>query len=146
MRRMLKDGPKSWRQFRDELGISPATLGKYSRELVKKGEVRTYNDLKDRRITWYEAIKEKMESEIIRNESLAFIDSLEEPLTVLEKSKDGKTAVSIFMTPVQQEHPARKVFEEAVRSHAKDWVRYSEKTLKIPREGYKMAVVLTKEK
>lgn len=85
-----------------------------------------------------------MESEIIRNESLAFIESLEEPLTVLETSKDGKTAVSLFIAPVQEKY--REGFEKVIRSLAKSWLHFSERTLIIPKEGYKMAVVLTKEK
>jgi len=37
-------------------------------------------------------------------------------------------------------------FEGVVRNFAKSWPAVSEKAMRIPKEGYRMAVVLTKEK
>jgi len=37
-------------------------------------------------------------------------------------------------------------FEGVVRNFAKSWPAISEKAMRIPKKGYRMAVVLTKEK
>lgn len=144
IRKMLRDGPKRWQQLLEKLKISGATLSQCLSELMEKGEIRAYTDTEDRRLTWYEAVKEQVEPEIMKYTAIEFIESLEKPLWVLEKSKNGKSSVSVFITPVQEKH--RHDFESAVRKFAESWLVFSDRAMRIPKEGYRMAVVLTKEK
>jgi len=144
IRRMLKEGPKTWQQFRNAVDTSPSTLSGYLSYLMKMGELKTYSDAQDRRITWYEEIEEKMESERKRTESLVFIENIEEPMVIFERGEEGISGVSLFISSVVKGR--EKLLEPQFRNFAKASLRQFEKLLFNLKPGYKIAMILTKEK
>lgn len=144
IRRMIKEGPTTWKKLLSELQVSPATLSQDLERLITNKEIQAHKNPEDRRITWYEAIGDIIDNEIKRHEALEFIESIEDPLTVHKQSEDKTSTVSIFMGPVEEQY--REGMRKVVLMWAQSFFPMWNKGVKTVRPGQKIAVVLTREK
>jgi DNA-binding MarR family transcriptional regulator len=87
------------KQLREKLEVSDPTLAGYIKTLVKDGKIEMFLKQGDRRKKWYRIKHEKEEqvkTQLGIHEAIAFIESINSPLSVYKLDK-GR-AVAAFMT------------------------------------------------
>jgi len=79
VRKMLRKSKRTWADLRSNTKCSPTTLSKILKELEKAGEIKSFRDSKDGRITWYEAVGKQITAQIKRFDSARFLEELKNP-------------------------------------------------------------------
>jgi DNA-binding HxlR family transcriptional regulator len=97
VRQTLQKGKATWGDLAKKV-TSPVTLSKALKELMNTGEVTTEVDSKDRRITWYKAIPEKVDIHIKRYKAQKFLENLKNPTSKEETKtiKNYEVTISYF--------------------------------------------------
>ncbi|MGD0449919.1 MAG: transcriptional regulator [Candidatus Bathyarchaeia archaeon] len=141
-----------YQTLKAKLNISDPTLTEYIKLLEANGKIEHFSKSDDRRRTWYRIKPQSMETvegDLLEYEAVKFLKSIEDPLVTYLKGKDGKSSVSIFLSNAGSvKGPQKKIFELMIKNYAENWLNFAENKglLRPPKEDYKIAVVLTKEK
>lgn len=139
---------------RDEIlkrtGIKPTTLHGRLNFLLSRGDIETYDDPKDRRITKYRistSQKQKVEAELKKFMAIQFIESIENPVyaerEILLKSGDKWYVADIWSVLDEKD---REKEQKGVEQVADRWRKIFERTPKflLPKSvpGKKWAVII----
>jgi DNA-binding MarR family transcriptional regulator len=147
----------NFQSIKQKLNVSEPTLTDYIKTLETDNRIEHFEKPEDRRHTWYrikpQSIK-AVDRALLKYEAVKFIKNIEEPMVTYLKGKDGKSSISIFLSDVgnvdkNERKPLEityKGYAIGLNSLAKRWFNDLEKVVKVPHEGYKIAIVFTKEK
>jgi predicted ArsR family transcriptional regulator len=149
---LVKKGPRTWGELKEETTWSPSVLKNRIDLLINRGEVSlTVGKRKGRRTTLYKASEEKnSKAEISRYEAVKFIESIKDPTHSTKTRKDNKVRATVFTSSLEDPKYQEKM-QKLADTNAKIFLRYAEKLIPdklflFPtKPGLKIAVVLTKE-
>lgn len=96
---LLKKERASWHDIFENTKIPSKQLAADIKKLMDMSQIEARKDKHDRRVTWYEPCKERVETEVQRYKATEFLADLKEPLSHEITVPKGKyqTYLSVFV-------------------------------------------------
>jgi len=145
LRGLLLEGSKSWGELMDSTHWSPSVLKNRIDLLMERDEVVTVpGKRKGRRTPLYTlADKKRSEAERARYYAVNYINKMEKLVHRFKPSKDKKSSISVFMSPVEKDY--RRFAQIMIDSIAGGYGRFLGFAGKGLQPGQKLAIVITVE-
>jgi predicted transcriptional regulator len=144
---ILENGRATFETILEKVECGRATLSKDLKLLVKRGIIKKYEDPEDSRKNWYEkkgvGPHDRIKAEKGKYASTEFIESLETPVYWVTTSKNKKTSISVFMSPVEEQYREAALKETRRIAESYLWVLRGMGEKMFP--GKKIAVVIALE-